>query len=96
MGDFRFSVLKPKGHTIICDPEAGIAQTDTVQCVHCGMHWSIDPYSAKGRGFCGRCNGPVCGPKCAECVPMEKWLDCVEKGKDPKTIVTVRGGWGSR
>lgn len=96
MSDKKFSSLKARGHTFLCDPDTGLVETDTVQCVHCGMHWNVDPYNAKGRGFCGRCNGPVCGPKCCECVPMEKWLDCVEKGKDPKTIVTVRGGWGSR
>lgn len=96
MSDKKFSTLHAAGWTQLSDPEHGVIETDTVQCVHCGQHWSIDPHNAKGRGFCMQCNGPVCGAKCADCVPFEKWLDCYEKGKDPKQIVTIRGGWSPR
>lgn len=35
------------------------------------------------RGFCQNCNGPVCGPDCAECVPVELYLENMEHGRDP-------------
>lgn len=35
------------------------------------------------RGFCQNCNGPVCGPDCAECVHWEQMLDNMEHGRDP-------------
>ena len=34
------------------------------------------------RGFCTRCCGPVCGPGCAECVPVEQYLENLEKGRE--------------
>ncbi len=33
------------------------------------------------RGFCGRCNGPICSPGCATCVPEEQMLDNIERGR---------------
>lgn len=35
------------------------------------------------RGFCQNCNGPICGPNCAECVPEEQYLENIEYGRDP-------------
>lgn len=35
------------------------------------------------RGYCHRCNGPVCGPKCAECVPWEQQLENAMAGRPP-------------
>jgi len=37
----------------------------------------------KVRGWCMNCNGPVCGPSCAACVPVEQYLENMEKGRDP-------------
>lgn len=34
------------------------------------------------RGFCMNCNGPICGPDCAECVPLEQFLENIEHGRD--------------
>lgn len=46
----------------------------------------------KVRGFCQRCNGYVCGPGCAKCVPTEQLLENYEKGRaeDFRPIVS---GW---
>lgn len=33
------------------------------------------------RGFCMNCNGPVCGPGCAECIPEDQMLTNLEKGR---------------
>ena len=35
------------------------------------------------RGFCMNCNGPVCGPSCADCLPVEAYLENMEHGRDP-------------
>lgn len=32
------------------------------------------------RGFCMACGGPVCGPGCAACVPVEQYLENLERG----------------
>lgn len=32
----------------------------------------------KTRGYCQRCNGYICGPSCAECVPVEQLLENYE------------------
>lgn len=80
------------GLIIINDPGADkpILEAKTLQCCHCGGHWVSQPGSGKVRGFCMNCNGPVCGPKCAECVPLEKWLDEVEGTRKPGQISV---GW---
>ena len=71
------------GLIIISDPEKSRPiEIATLQCVHCGAHWKVQPGSGKRRGFCSRCNGPVCGPKCAECVPAEQQLENMEQGRD--------------
>lgn len=39
---------------------------------------------AKGktlRGWCMSCQGPICGPGCAECVPLEQYLENMEQGR---------------
>ena len=51
----------------------------TLQCVHCGSHFISRKGSGKIRGWCTRCNGPVCGPSCAVCTPFEKKLEMMEQ-----------------
>ena len=44
------------------------------------------------RGWCMNCNGPICGPSCSACVPVEQYLENMEKGRDPNfrpTVVSV-------
>jgi hypothetical protein len=69
------SVRRPAGAIILDGQEVA----NTLQCVHCGAHWVPRRGSGITRGFCKRCMGPICGPRCQECVPFEKWLDKVEK-----------------
>ena len=76
----RHTTLNPAGYTILAEPDKRIVEADTLQCVHCGMHWPVDP-SAVGRGFCGRCNGPICGKKCLACVPIDRGLENLEAGR---------------
>lgn len=71
----------PNGHVLITDEnDKVLLEADTVQCVHCGQHWYPQPGSKKVRGFCSRCNGPICGPKCQYCVPIEQQLANMEAG----------------
>jgi hypothetical protein len=75
--------MRESGLIIVSDPAADRPQAEipTVQCVHCGGHFVVEPGSGKTRGFCTRCRGPVCGPKCAACVPAEQLLENIERGR---------------
>ncbi len=74
------SILRPDGHMSVTSPDGQVIEADTLQCVHCGAHWAIQPGSKTVRGYCHKCNGPVCGPKCQVCVPAEQWLENIEQG----------------
>jgi len=67
--------LIPASVLITTDRDGKVHEADMLQCVHCGGHFPIKAGSGITRGFCTRCNGPVCGRACAECVPLEKWLE---------------------
>lgn len=71
------------GYAVLIDPGADkpILETKTLQCKHCGGHFVPRPGSGIVRGFCMNCNGPICGPGCAECVPTEVLLENYEKGR---------------
>jgi len=60
------------GQVTIVRPDGPTVQRDTCQCQHCMRHWVVEPGSGKQRGWCVKCNGPLCGaPKCMkECVPF--------------------------
>lgn len=87
----RLSMLNPHGKIIISSPDGPDFEADTHQCCHCGGHWVVQRGSGKKRGYCGKCNGLFCSPECAECVPLEKWLD-IKAGEVNPTAVTVCGG----
>ena len=87
--------MKEAGEIIICGDGPETRQP-TLQCVHCGCHWVASPGSGRVRGYCMNCNGPVCGPGCSKCVPMEQMLENIEQGRalDFKPIRTnVPGLW---
>ncbi len=71
------------GLIIISDPGADkpLLETKTLQCVHCGGHWVPRPGSGIQRGWCSRCNGPICGAGCVDCVPTEQLLENIEHGR---------------
>jgi len=76
--------MREAGLITILDPGADrpVAEIPTLQCVHCGGHFPVQPGSGKIRGYCTRCRGPVCGPKCAKCVPAEQLLENIEHGRE--------------
>lgn len=79
------------GRIIISDPgsDKPILEIGTLQCCHCGCHWFPQPGSGRVRGWCMRCNGPICGPNCARCVPLAQYLDNIEQGR-PEDFVSVK------
>jgi hypothetical protein len=84
--------MKESGFITIGDPgsDKAISVTPTVKCIHCGGMWEVKPGSGRVRGWCTKCNGPVCGPGCAACVPFERQLENVEAGKSANTPGPIR------
>jgi hypothetical protein len=78
----QHTVARPHGTIIISDPDAPHEiQRDVLMCVHCQEMWVVSPGSGRQRGYCLKCNGPICGPKCAECQgPLEKRIEMYERG----------------
>ncbi len=76
------------GYGVLIDPgsDKPILEQKSTQCVHCGGHFPLCPGSGKLRGFCYNCNGLVCGPGCANCVPMERMLEEMEGTKNPTAV----------
>ncbi len=77
------------GGTVFLD---GKEVGQTFQCVHCGDHHLIVRGSGRIRGWCQRCNGFVCGPQCAACVPFERWLEQMEGTAQPSSVTVAARG----
>ncbi len=75
--------MKEAGEIYIIDPDKDryIETIPTLQCVHCGGHWQCKIGSGNVRGFCYKCKGPICGPKCQKCVPLERQFENTHKGR---------------
>ena len=81
---FGYKNTGAKGHAIVTSLDGHTREYDTLQCVHCGGHWVVQPGSGKKRGFCLKCTGPLCGKKrCFRCVPFEKSLEILEGRRLP-------------
>lgn len=91
-GDKQHTVTRPAGFAILTGPD-GTVEADSLQCGHCGRHWTVRPGSGRRRGFCTCCMRPTCGPSCpagtAACIPQDLFLENIEKGRplDYKPIV---------
>lgn len=75
---------RPSGLITVTDVNGRTMEADTVHCVHCGRHWVWSPGSKNIRGWCGNCQGFVCGPGCAECVPVERKIEMIERDSIPR------------
>lgn len=60
------------GQAIIITADGNEEQFETVSCVHCQVTWRFDSKSLKGKGWCYKCNGYICGKNCQECIPYMK------------------------
>lgn len=65
-------------------------QGATLSCCHCQHTWIVQKGSGKLRGFCQQCMGFVCGPQCAECVPIERRIENMEAGRPENTPAPVK------
>jgi hypothetical protein len=76
------------GVIVVCDPgsDKAVLEVATLRCVHCSGHWVPKPGSGIERGWCQNCAGPVCSRACAKCVPVEVYLESVEKGIPPDQV----------
>ena len=75
------TAARPAGVTLETMDNGSVVERDTLQCVHCGMHWQVIPGSGRHRGWCQSCGGPACGKQqcMATCYPMEKRLEDMER-----------------
>lgn len=87
--------MREAGRVVLVDPGSDtLVEFGTLQCVHCGHHFMSEPGSGNVRGFCMNCAGPVCGPGCVACVPVEQLLENLEAGRPAdfrRVFVPVRG-----
>lgn len=75
----RQTVRRPHGYLVSAGDD-GAVERDTLQCVHCNCHFTVQPGSGTERGFCGRCFGPTCGRGgCDVCIPFERKLEEIER-----------------
>lgn len=94
--------MKPAGYVLTSDPDSGQQRQEipAYQCVHCGFTWTPQPGSGIERGWCMKCNGPICGRGCADsCVPKEQQLLNIEAGlpaNTPGKIVVPSAWFGER
>ena len=68
------------GYVIITEPDAPTIEGETLSCCHCQFTWIVKPGSGLKRGWCYKCNKPVCGKKkCLEkCAPWEMQMEIAE------------------
>jgi hypothetical protein len=82
----RTSPKRVAGTVIIDDPllPGQEREAETKMCMHCQMHFIIQPGSEMKRGFCTNCNGVTCGKQKCEtvCTHFEKAIEIME-GRDP-------------
>lgn len=77
---FHSSARKPGGYATWSQPGSKVVEKDTLQCVHCGFTWFVEPGSGHLRGFCTMCNGPTCGHQnCMPCKPLMKRIEESER-----------------
>jgi hypothetical protein len=85
-----FGFRNGKGAIVVDGKQVG----ETLQCVHCGMHWEYKPGSGRKRGFCNFCNGVVCGQDycMSGCYPLEARIELTEAvdAKDARNEMKIR------
>ena len=76
------NLRREAGWGFMFDPDKGCVEECGYEfCVHCGGQFKRQPGSGRIRGYCQNCGGFVCGPGCAECVPVELLLENIEAGR---------------
>jgi hypothetical protein len=77
-------------------PDGKVENGATLSCVHCQGTWIVQKGSGKIRGYCQNCMGYVCGVNCLDCIPIERRIENIEKGRPENTpgapMILVPGG----
>lgn len=81
---------KQSGEYTIVNAMDRVVQGATLSCCHCQTTWVVQKGSGRLRGFCQNCMGFVCGPGCAECVPLERRIENIEAGRPENTPAPVK------
>lgn len=73
---------RTSGYSLLTAPGDNdhVEEGETLSCAHCQYTWTVRPGSGSKRGFCLRCNAPVCGKRdCLErCEPWEAKIEAIE------------------
>ena len=87
--------MREAGLITIADPgmDRALSEVKTAQCCHCGGHFPFGPGHTKDRGWCYRCNGPICGAGCLDCVPQEAMLEILEGTRRPDQVTVAGNLW---
>ena len=68
------------GYSFLTEPGKATDEGETLSCSHCQYTWIVKPGSGNKRGWCFKCNKPVCGKMLCNkrCEPWEKHMEIVE------------------
>lgn len=98
-GVMEHSTRRPAGYVEVTSPDFPTPQGgETLMCVHCQMHWVVEPGSGRRRGWCWKCNGPTCGKYNCEmgCMPFEKALEMSEARDRLRRKVAISSEFNSK
>jgi hypothetical protein len=72
---------RPHGALLATHLDGTLEERDILVCCHCQYTWAVIPGSRRRRGWCLKCDGPLCGKKTCmtTCEPFERWLEEVER-----------------
>jgi hypothetical protein len=87
--------MKPHGYFFYTGPNGEQEQGMLFQCCHCGKMHEVRKGIEKKCGRCPKCMGGkhggfICGPTCAECIPIEQRLENMEHGLPEETPRPVK------
>ena len=68
------------GSVTVTEDGAVTFEGETLRCTHCQAQWILRPGSGIERGWCFRCQGPLCGKDAcaARCRHWERELEEIE------------------
>ena len=84
----KHTVLRPDGQLTTHTEWGDALERDILICRHCDYLWQVVPGSGRKRGWCTRCNGPLCAreiplgsgrrPCMESCTPMPLRIERME------------------
>ena len=81
----KYHDRRARGAFLFLDESTGQWEEDaaSLKCAHCEFLWQVKPGSGEKRGWCHRCDAPVCGKKLCmtTCVPWEQAMERAESAE---------------